>query len=60
MAPRSPGTQMHLKPQRRENIKEYQTHAPLWGCKKWAAFVAERNEIGCQQELCGWKMPQKS
>lgn len=45
-------------PKKRKYKGISETH-PTWGCKKWATFVAEKNEIGCQQELCGWKMPQK-
>lgn len=44
------------KPKRRVTEKGLQKHSPPWGCEKWATFVAERNEVRCQEELCDWKI----
>lgn len=48
----SPESMRSLRPKRRVSEYKHQKHTPPWSGKKWATFVAERNEIAHQEEPC--------
>ena len=53
----SPEPKRPVRPKRRVNENKHQKYSLPWGGKKWATFVAERNEIRCQEKPCGCKIP---